>query len=88
MVEHRNTLQNSSFYQTFLQIIILYYKSSNFILNPHYYIVGLGFNEDISDLKKAIKDCSRPANTYENCPCNSGKKYKFCCMNKEIELDI
>ncbi|MED1384358.1 SEC-C metal-binding domain-containing protein [Bacillus mycoides] len=25
---------------------------------------------------------------YENCPCNSGKKYKFCCMNKEIELDI
>ncbi|MCI0768541.1 SEC-C metal-binding domain-containing protein [Bacillus sp. TL12] len=53
-----------------------------------YYIVGLEFNEDISDLKKAIKDCSRPANIYENCPCNSGKKYKFCCMNKEIELDI
>ncbi|MGE6599235.1 MULTISPECIES: SEC-C metal-binding domain-containing protein [Bacillus cereus group] len=25
---------------------------------------------------------------YENCSCNSGKKYKFCCMNKEIELDI
>ncbi|WP_257155487.1 SEC-C metal-binding domain-containing protein [Bacillus cereus] len=24
----------------------------------------------------------------ENCSCNSGKKYKFCCMNKEIELDI
>ncbi|WP_420975027.1 SEC-C metal-binding domain-containing protein [Bacillus thuringiensis] len=21
-------------------------------------------------------------------PCNSGKKYKFCCMNKEIELNI
>nr|WP_258166085.1 SEC-C metal-binding domain-containing protein [Bacillus sp. MYb209] len=21
-------------------------------------------------------------------PCNSGKKYKFCCMSKEIELDI
>ncbi|MDA1761580.1 SEC-C metal-binding domain-containing protein [Bacillus cereus] len=19
---------------------------------------------------------------YENCPCNSGNKYKFCCMNK------
>ncbi|WP_238601950.1 SEC-C metal-binding domain-containing protein [Bacillus cereus] len=27
-------------------------------------------------------------NIYENCPCNSGKKYKYCCMNKEIELDI
>ncbi|HHQ2481160.1 TPA: SEC-C metal-binding domain-containing protein [Bacillus cereus] len=25
---------------------------------------------------------------YENCPCNSGKKYKFCCINKEIELNI
>ncbi|WIG34246.1 MULTISPECIES: SEC-C metal-binding domain-containing protein [Bacillus cereus group] len=25
---------------------------------------------------------------YESCPCNSGKKYKFCCMNKEIDLDI
>ncbi|MGG0646063.1 SEC-C metal-binding domain-containing protein [Bacillus mycoides] len=27
-------------------------------------------------------------NPYESCSCNSGKKYKFCCMNKEIELDI
>ncbi|MBJ8099724.1 DNA-binding protein [Bacillus cereus group sp. N11] len=53
-----------------------------------YYIVGLEFNEDVTDLKKAIKDCSRPANIYESCSCNSGKKYKFCCMNKEIELDI
>ncbi|PFK16372.1 SEC-C metal-binding domain-containing protein [Bacillus cereus] len=53
-----------------------------------YYILGLEFNEDISDLKKAIKDYKRPVNIYENCPCNSGKKYKFCCMNKEIELDI
>ncbi|MED3357670.1 SEC-C metal-binding domain-containing protein [Bacillus thuringiensis] len=20
---------------------------------------------------------------YENCPCNSGEKYKFCCRKKE-----
>ncbi|OUB41948.1 DNA-binding protein [Bacillus thuringiensis] len=53
-----------------------------------YYIVGLEFNEDVSDLKKALKDCKRPENIYENCSCNSGKKYKFCCMNKEIELNI
>ncbi|WP_256942063.1 SEC-C metal-binding domain-containing protein [Bacillus thuringiensis] len=28
-------------------------------------------------------------NKYEksNCPCNSGKEYKFCCMNKEIASD-
>ncbi|HHL0974383.1 TPA: SEC-C metal-binding domain-containing protein, partial [Bacillus cereus] len=25
---------------------------------------------------------------YNPCACNSGKKYKFCCMNKEIELGI
>ncbi|MEH7218149.1 SEC-C metal-binding domain-containing protein [Bacillus toyonensis] len=25
---------------------------------------------------------------YDTCACNSGKKYKFCCMNTEIELDI
>ncbi|MEC3033229.1 SEC-C metal-binding domain-containing protein [Bacillus thuringiensis] len=25
---------------------------------------------------------------YDTCACNSGKKYKFCCMSKEIELDI
>ncbi|OUB23756.1 DNA-binding protein [Bacillus thuringiensis serovar yunnanensis] len=53
-----------------------------------YYIVGLEFNEDISDLKKAIKDYKRLANIYKNCSCNRGKKYKFCCINKEIELDI
>ncbi|MDF9624950.1 SEC-C metal-binding domain-containing protein [Bacillus paranthracis] len=27
-------------------------------------------------------------NIYNPCACNSGKKYKFCCMNKEIELGI
>ncbi|EPC8411465.1 MULTISPECIES: SEC-C metal-binding domain-containing protein [Bacillus] len=25
---------------------------------------------------------------YDTCVCNSGKKYKFCCMSKEIELGI
>ncbi|WP_423743074.1 SEC-C metal-binding domain-containing protein [Bacillus cereus] len=25
---------------------------------------------------------------YDICACNSEKKYKFCCMNKEIRLDI
>ncbi|KAA0760651.1 DNA-binding protein [Bacillus sp. AR2-1] len=39
------------------------------------YIVVLEFNEYISDFKKVIKDCSRPANIYENSPCNGGKKY-------------
>ncbi|MEK4677722.1 SEC-C domain-containing protein (plasmid) [Bacillus cereus] len=48
----------------------------------------MGKNTHVSDLKKALKDCKQPENIYENCSCNSGKKYKFCCMNKEIELNI
>ncbi|MGQ7871615.1 SEC-C metal-binding domain-containing protein [Bacillus mycoides] len=24
----------------------------------------------------------------DTCPCSSGKKYKFCYMNDEIQLDI
>ncbi|MED2985078.1 SEC-C metal-binding domain-containing protein [Bacillus thuringiensis] len=50
-----------------------------------YYIINLELNEDLTDLKKAIKGRTRPMDI---CSCNSGKKYKFCCMNKEIELGI
>ncbi|MGR5992693.1 SEC-C metal-binding domain-containing protein [Bacillus paranthracis] len=32
--------------------------------------------------------CYTYPNIYNPCACNSGKKYKFCCMNKEIELGI
>ncbi|EEM68353.1 MULTISPECIES: SEC-C metal-binding domain-containing protein [Bacillus cereus group] len=53
-----------------------------------YYIISLELNEDLTDLKKAIKGHTHPMDIYDTCACNSGKKYKFCCMNKEIELDI
>jgi uncharacterized protein YecA (UPF0149 family) len=52
------------------------------------FIIGLELTEDISDLKKAIKERMTPATPYDLCPCNSGKKYKFCCSKKSIELDI
>ncbi len=52
------------------------------------YIIGLELTEDISDLKKAIKERITPVNPYDLCPCNSGKKYKFCCSKKSVELDI
>ncbi|MCF8568098.1 SEC-C domain-containing protein [Alicyclobacillus tolerans] len=29
-----------------------------------------------------------PVNVYDPCPCGSGKKYKFCCAKKPIELDL
>jgi uncharacterized protein YecA (UPF0149 family) len=53
-----------------------------------YYIISLELNEDLTDLKKAMKGRTRPMDIYDTCACNSGKKYKFCCMSKEIELDI
>ncbi len=51
-------------------------------------IIGLDPIEDISDLKKAVKEQMTPANPYDLCPCNSGKKYRYCCSKKRIELDI
>lgn len=52
------------------------------------YIVGIEVDEDITDLKKAIQQRHTPANVYDPCPCGSGKKYKFCCAKKPLELDI
>jgi uncharacterized protein YecA (UPF0149 family) len=53
-----------------------------------YYIISLELNEDLTDLKKSDERTTRPMDIYDTCACNSGKKYKFCCMSKEIELDI
>jgi hypothetical protein len=60
------------------------------ICNQHDWkcIIGLALIEDISDLKKAVKEQRTPANPYDPCPCNSGKKYRFCCSKKKIELDL
>jgi uncharacterized protein YecA (UPF0149 family) len=52
------------------------------------YIIGLELTEDLTDLKKAMKEQMKPASPYDPCPCNSGKKYRFCCAKKRIELDI
>ena len=52
------------------------------------YIVGLEHEEDLTDLKKAIQQRMTPTNVYDPCPCGSGKKYKFCCAKKPIELDL
>ena len=53
-----------------------------------YYMISLELNEDLTNLKKAIKGRTRPMDIYNLCACSSGKKYKFCCMNKEIKLGI
>jgi hypothetical protein len=52
------------------------------------YIIGLENLEDITDLKKAIKEKMTPSDVYSLCSCGSGKKYKFCCANKANDLDI
>lgn len=49
------------------------------------FIIGLENSEDLTDLRKAIKEKMTPIDIYSPCFCGSGKKYKFCCANKPIE---
>lgn len=52
------------------------------------FIIGLEPPEDLTDLKKALKQKMIPEDIYTPCPCGSGKKFKFCCANKPVDLDI
>jgi len=52
------------------------------------FIAGFEAVADLTDLKSAIKEKMTPKNIYDQCPCGSGAKYKFCCMKKEIVLDL
>jgi hypothetical protein len=52
------------------------------------FIAGFEDVDDLTDLKTAIKEKTAPKNIYDLCPCGCGAKYKFCCMRKEIVLDL
>jgi len=52
------------------------------------FIIGLEKSEDITELKKAIKEKMTPTDVYSPCFCGSGKKYKFCCAKKPIETEL
>ena len=52
------------------------------------FIAGFEPEENLDDLKLAIKEKSKPNTIYDLCPCGSGAKYKFCCMKKEIVFDL
>lgn len=51
-------------------------------------IIGIEFFEDLSDFRKALTEKLSPSNVYEPCPCNSGKKFKFCCAAKLKKFDL
>lgn len=53
-----------------------------------HFIAGLEPVDDLTDLKLALKEKAAPNNVYDLCPCGSGIKYKFCCMKKEIILNL
>ncbi|MBD2872774.1 SEC-C domain-containing protein [Paenibacillus sp. IB182493] len=53
-----------------------------------HYIMGMEFTEDLSDLKKALKERFAPANVYDPCPCGSEAKYKFCCAKTIKNFDL
>jgi uncharacterized protein YecA (UPF0149 family) len=51
-------------------------------------IAGIESTEDLTDLKRALKEEFSPANVYDPCPCGSGAKYKFCCAPKMKNFDV
>lgn len=53
-----------------------------------HFIAGFEAVANLNDLKSAIKEKTAPKNIYDLCPCGSGAKYKFCCMTKEIVLNL
>jgi len=53
-----------------------------------HFIMGFEFTEDLSNLKKALKEKLTPSDPYVPCPCGSGEKYKFCCAKKMKNFDI
>jgi len=52
------------------------------------FIIGLDPPEDLADLKEALRQKMIPEDVYAPCPCGSGKKFKFCCAKKPLDLDI
>lgn len=53
-----------------------------------HYIMGFEQVEDLTDLRKALKEKLAPTDPYGECPCGSNRKYKFCCINRIRNLDI
>jgi uncharacterized protein YecA (UPF0149 family) len=53
-----------------------------------HFILGMEVQEDLTDLKRAVKNELEPDDPYSPCPCGSGKKYKFCCKKKMKNFDI
>jgi hypothetical protein len=53
-----------------------------------HYIMGFEHDEDLTDLKKVLKDRMGPADVYAPCPCGSGEKYKFCCAKQMKNFDL
>lgn len=42
---------------------------------------------DVSELKKALK-AKLKDRIYEPCPCGTGKKFKFCCYENTINIQL
>ncbi len=52
------------------------------------FIMGIEFQEDLTDLRKAIMEMMTPKDVYSPCTCGSGQKFKFCCAGKWKNFDI
>lgn len=56
--------------------------------NGWIFIAGIEPIEDITELKMALKQKETSGDMYSPCPCESGKKYKFCCAKRTFKMPL
>jgi len=70
--------------KTELQVALVAKKCQDYGIQS---IIKLKPFVDISQLKKVLK-AKIQDKKYDLCPCGKGKKFKFCCYEKEINFDL
>lgn len=70
--------------KTELQVAIVAKKCQDYGIHS---IIKIKPYIDISQLKKALRNKFQEMK-YELCPCGTGKKFKFCCYEKEMAFDF
>jgi len=68
----------------FLPLVLCFVPIINFFENPKKYEIE--FNKSLEEMKKSFEQFQREKKVGRNdpCPCGSGKKYKKCCLDKEV----
>lgn len=62
--------------------------SQNFASEGYLEAIRFYFNTIYNNTEKPLVPSTKQIGRNEPCPCNSGKKYKKCCLNKVEEEDL